>query len=291
MVNYNQTKFLEAASRRCNIMGEVFSEIHPECLAVEQWQNENSDLVAGVTTRKGGLSEPPFNTLNMGFHVNDELDTVLKNRERFAEIISFPLNQWVGSEQVHGSTIQKVTKEDMGLGARTIQDAISAADGLYTKERGILLTSLYADCVPLLFFARNHGIIGVAHAGWKGTVQLIGPKMTEKWNNDEGVPLNDIQVAIAPCISKEAYEVDDFVINKVLNALPYAEGKAVYTKKANGKYQLDLRLLNKHLLIEAGIEERNIYVSSICTAEDDRLYSYRAESGETGRFMSYIGLR
>ncbi|PAM93515.1 laccase, partial [Flavobacterium sp. IR1] len=162
-------------------MGEGFSEIHPECLAVEQWQNENSDLVAGVTTRKGGLSEPPFNTLNMGFHVNDELDTVLKNRERFAEIISFPLNQWVGSEQVHGSTIQKVTKEDMGLGARTIQDAISAADGLYTKERGILLTSLYADCVPLLSFAGNHGIIGVAHAGWKGTVQLIGPKMTEKW--------------------------------------------------------------------------------------------------------------
>ncbi|MDV2685348.1 peptidoglycan editing factor PgeF [Alkalihalophilus lindianensis] len=271
-------------------MGEPFIQQKSTFLAIDCWQKENSSLVAGFTTREGGVSQPPFDSLNVGFHVNDLDEDVQKNRELIAEALSFPLNQWVGSEQVHKATIKKVTKEHQGLGSRSLQDAISATDGLYTKESGILLTSLYADCVPLIFYAKNQGIIGVAHAGWKGTVQLIGPKMISLWQDREGVPLEDIQVAIAPCISGNAYEVDDLPIESVLKVFPEAVEKKIYTENERGRYQLDLRLLNAELLISAGLKREQLLISSICTANDPRMYSYRADGGKTGRMMSFIGL-
>ncbi|WP_100373279.1 peptidoglycan editing factor PgeF [Bacillus sp. FJAT-45037] len=272
-------------------MGEPFIQQDDTHLSVDRWQTEHPTLLAGISTRDGGVSQPPFSSLNMGFHVQDNEQDVRENRVRLARKLRMPLERWVSSEQIHEATIQKISHQEKGLGATTLETAIKGTDGLYTRENGILLTSLYADCVPLLFFAPKHQAVGLAHAGWKGTVASIGPKMIDAWVNDEQIPIEDIKVAIGPCISGEAYEVDERPVEAVCKICPLAEEKNIFYPNNQGRYQLDLRKLNQELLINQGVKKENILISTICTASDERMYSYRAESGLTGRMMSYIGLK
>ncbi|NEU29451.1 peptidoglycan editing factor PgeF [bacterium LRH843] len=268
---------------------EPFIHKHKRYLSLDLWQQAVPNLVAGFSTRLDGKSDVPFNGLNVGFHVGDSKEKVRDNRHLLAHDLNFALTQWVGSEQVHEASIRKVTQVDAGRGSDCLDTALPRTDGIYTAEQNLLLTSLYADCVPLYFCAPKHQLIGLAHAGWRGTVQLIGPKMIRLWNELEHIPLKDIQVVIGPCISQAAYEVDEKVIKEVnaclvdKNDLPY--------ERLNDKYVLDLRKLNKQLLMNEGLSEQNICVSSICTTADKRMFSHRAEGGKTGRMMSFIGLR
>lgn len=256
--------------------------------SVEAFQKLNDRLIVGFTTRKNGYSMKPYDSLNLGLHVQDEEKIVIKNRDKLANELKIPLNNWVFAEQVHGNNIKKVTREAGGSGALTMATAVKDTDGLYTQENNILLGSLYADCVPLYFYSPLTDFIGLAHAGWKGTVGKIGTKMIQRWVNNENIPLESIYVAIGPSISGESYEVDDYVINKVNNVmLPNHEFP--YVQTSEHKYLLDLKQLNKQLLLDAGVFEENIFVSNFCTFKETNLfYSYRRNS-QTGRMMSFIG--
>ncbi|MEK4565408.1 peptidoglycan editing factor PgeF [Alkalihalobacillus sp. FSL R5-0424] len=247
-------------------------------------------LTAGFTTRDGGFSHAPYSSFNLGLHVSDSDEDVIDNRQKLADEIAYPLTSWVVGDQVHDSVIKKVTKEDKGSGTQSLQTAIAATDGLYTTETDLLLTSLYADCVPLYFIAPNHHTIGLAHAGWKGTVGQIGPEMVNRWKSDERIAARDIHVLIGPAISGQAYEVNDVVIDAVNQCLDQHDERP-YITQANGRFLLDLKKLNKQLLVRSGVPEEQIYVSSICTASDDRMFSHRADNGQTGRMMSVIGQR
>lgn len=247
-------------------------------------------LTAGFTTRNGGYSQAPYTSFNLGLHVSDSDSDVIANRQKLADELAYPLASWVVGDQVHASVIKKVTKEHQGSGTESLQTAIAATDGLYTTEADLLLTSLYADCVPLFFVAPNHQTIGLAHAGWKGTVGQIGPAMVTRWQNDEGINPHDIHVLIGPAISGEAYEVNDVVV-KAVNQCLHQHDERPYIAQANGRFLLDLKKLNKQLLVRSGVPEEQIYVSSICTASDERMFSHRADNGQTGRMMSVIGQR
>ncbi|MCT8139748.1 peptidoglycan editing factor PgeF [Anaerobacillus sp. CMMVII] len=229
----------------------------------------------------------PYHSFNLGLHVDDDSQHVISNRKKLADTIQIPLEKWVFSEQVHGNLIKKVSKEDCGAGALEVSTAIRDTDGLYTKDKHVLLASLYADCVPLYFYAPTYNIVGLAHAGWKGTVGQIGANMVKRWTEEEQVPLEAIYVAIGPSISMPCYEVDDHVINQVkkvtANKLPYEEIKP-------NKYLLNLKELNKQLLLNTGIKEEQIFVSNYCTYKETELFfSYRREQ-KTGRMMSFIGM-
>ncbi|MCD8502491.1 MAG: polyphenol oxidase family protein [Bacillaceae bacterium] len=131
-------------------------------------------------------------------------------------------------------------------------------------------------------------MIGIAHAGWKGTVSKIGARMIEHWVKEEQSDLSDIYVAIGPAISKQYYEVDDFIIDKI-NHLEITSSN-LYKRIREGKYLLDLKLVNLHLLLKAGIKEHNIFISDYCTYKEKELfYSYR-RNNRTGRMISYICL-
>jgi len=257
---------------------------------IEPWQQTVPSLIAGFSTRDGGVSAGPYSSLNLGFHVGDDQESVRQNRERLAEQLTFPLSRWVGTEQVHEASVKKVSLADAGKGAATLETAIAGTDALYTAEENLLLTSLYADCVPLFFLAPDQRLIGLAHAGWRGTVKGIARAMVSRWQADEGVDPADVRVVIGPCISQSAYEVDERVIDAVRQSLTLA-AEQTYTACGNDKYMLDLRLVNKQLLLEAGVRADHILLSSICTAGDERMFSHRADGGKTGRMMSFIGLR
>jgi polyphenol oxidase len=256
--------------------------------SIERWERSFPRLVAGISTKNGGDSKGHFETLNLGFHVGDIKDTVSTNRKQLSKHLQFPLDHWVGAEQIHDNIIRKVTKSDRGKGADSYSDAFKGTDGFYTKEEGILLTLAFADCVPLFFISPQHKMIGAAHAGWKGTVNEIGRYMVEAWNR-EGIEADKIFVAIGPSICEKCYIVNDYVINFVENIL-VDNDKKPYNLLGEGQYSLDLRQLNKLILMKAGVPEENILITSHCPSCDDNyFFSHRRDKGKTGRMLSFIG--
>jgi polyphenol oxidase len=267
---------------------EPFIMDNQSYFSIKNWMNQFPGLVAGITTKNGGNSTGFFENLNMGFHVGDLHESVCSNRDKLANLLHFPLKHWVGAEQTHDTLIKKVMKTDRGNGADSYENAFKGTDGFYTNKEGILLTLCYADCVPLFFVSPNYRMIGAAHAGWKGTVNEIARKMIEKWE-EEGIPAHQIFVTIGPSICEKCYIVNDYVINFVENTLVDVEKKP-YNLIKEGQYELDLRKLNKMILLKAGVPEKNIQTSQLCSScHQSEFFSHRRDHGKTGRMLSYIG--
>jgi hypothetical protein len=267
---------------------EPFVQQNQSICIIDQWTRKNLGLIAGITTKNGGISKGDYQELNLGFHVGDDPHDVYINRVKVSEQIDFRLKQWVGAEQTHNVRIKKVTKTDIGKGADTYTSSFKGTDGFYTDEEGILLTLCFADCVPLFFVAPDKHMIGIAHAGWKGSVHGIARHMVEAWGR-EGIDPQQIFVTIGPSICGKCYIVDDYCINFVENALVDTDEKP-YNLIGEGQYSLDLRELNRLVLLKAGILEKNISVTGYCSSCDDELFfSHRRDQGRTGRMMSFIG--
>ncbi|WP_026692109.1 peptidoglycan editing factor PgeF [Peribacillus kribbensis] len=247
-------------------------------------------IKAGFTTKNGGVSTGEYQTLNTGFHVGDFPGHAAENRKLVADSLGFGLGQWVGAEQTHETKVLKVTAEDKGKGSADYESAIRATDAFYTEEAGILLTLCYADCVPLYFTARGRSIVGVAHAGWKGTVGGIGEKMVLAWEK-EGIQPSDIIAAIGPSICEDCYIVDDRVIEFAKNRLEETDKKP-YNQISEGQYRLDLKELNAMILEKAGVPRSNILLTDYCTScHGDFFFSHRKDQGKTGRMLAFIGLK
>ncbi|WP_353856558.1 peptidoglycan editing factor PgeF [Bacillus sp. Bos-x628] len=262
-------------------------------MTIHDWTNmrcSGREVIAGFTTKNGGFSLSPYQSLNTGLHVGDDAASVQKNRQVIAEETAMPLSNWVFADQTHEDHIMKVTKEQKGKGSLHYHEALPRTDGLYTSEKNMMLALCFADCVPLYFLAPHEGLIGTAHAGWKGTVKQIGAKMVDVWSSQEGVLVDHIQVVIGPSIGICCYIVDDVVIDQV-KELPFP-AEDVYSEISVGQYKIDLKTLNKNVLLHAGIKEENIYVSSMCTSCSDQLFfSHRRDQGRTGRMMSFVGFK
>lgn len=114
--------------------------------------------------------------------------------------------------------------------------------------------------------------------------------MIQRWK-DEGINVKDILVAIGPSISKNEYIVDNFVVDQVKKVLPKASHQKAFTEVSIGQYELDLRAVNFELLKIAGVKEENILCSKYCTSQDSTLFSHRRDKGNTGRMMSFIGMK
>lgn len=266
-------------------MSEPFFHEAESYLSIKKWQKMNPGLCAGFTTRKGGLSLQPFTSFNLGLHVADDEQHVLSNRNRLADQLQFPLDQWVAAEQVHADEIAHVTRKHRGRGAISYADSLAGMDGLMTNETGLLCTAFFADCVPLFFFDPVTGYIGIAHAGWKGSVRRIGERMVRGFQR-AGTELQDLQVVIGPAISQKHYEVDDRVIRSIPKEL---RAKVVHTL-AGEHYLLDLKQLNTEILLQCGVLRHNIDITKYCTFDDESLFfSHRRDDGKTGRMLGYIG--
>lgn len=266
----------------------------PSMLLIEEW-NQTAEtggaVTAGFTTKNGGESEPPFHSLNTGLHVQDHEQHVINNRKQIADILKTDLHDWVFADQTHEDRIQKVMVGDRASGAFRYDTALKATDGLYTDRPNLFLALCFADCVPVYFYDPVRSLAGIAHAGWKGTALGIAASMVDTWVSREGSNPADIHAVIGPAIGACCYTVDDHVIDKIRNLPLQQEDKAFLTIK-EGEYRLELKEVNRQLLVHAGIPNSQIKVSSLCTScEHSLFFSHRRDRGKTGRMMSFIGLK
>lgn len=243
----------------------------------------------GFSTRIGGVSQEPFQSLNLGFHTGDDWEKVKANRELFTASVGIPLENVVGANQVHGDRIFIAGLNDRGKGALEQETAVRDTDAIITREKGIGIMAFYADCVPLMFLDPVERVIAIAHAGWKGTILNIGLKTVKKMVSQFGCKPRDILAAIGPSIGPCHYEVDTPVISQFQNNLP--EWEKILKIKDDSKAQLNLWEANRLQFLKAGILEEKISVAEICTyCHPELLYSYRGDAGKTGRLAGIIML-
>ncbi|CEL31517.1 peptidoglycan editing factor PgeF [Pseudomonas shahriarae] len=223
---------------------------------------------ACVTTREGGVSEAPFDSLNLGDHVDDRPEAVAENRRRLTDHFSIK-PAWL--QQVHGIA---VAQADPGI--------VATADASWTATPGIACAAMTADCLPALFCDRAGTRVAAAHAGWRG----LAAGVLEATLDSLDVPAAEVLVWLGPAIGPKAFEVGPEVREVFINQLPEAAEAFVPSDNA-GKFMADIYLLARLRLAERGVTA--VYGGGFCTVTDPRFFSYRRAS-RTGRFASLVWL-
>lgn len=237
-----------------------------------------SNVHAVVTTRLGGLSLPPYDGLNLAFHVGDHAATVVENRRKLLtalnEISPCGPPQWL--QQIHGTDVVDAFSEPK-LRAQTVPEA----DAVTTTHRGLPCVVMTADCLPVFFSDRNGNRVAVAHAGWRGLCHGILENTLARFTNPA-----EVMCWLGPAIGANAFEVGAEVRDAFMKADKSAA--SAFVAKANGKYHADIYELARQRLVKAGIGM--ISGGEMCTVSDStRFYSYRREQ-TTGRMASIIWL-
>lgn len=247
-------------------------------------------VVHGFSTRLGGISPAPYDSLNLGFHVGDAQDYVLENRRRICQALDIDFRRLVCGAQVHGNKVEIVTEEHSGRGAKSDRDALPGIDGLITRRPGVPLASFYADCVPLFLLDPVRKVIGLVHAGWKGTAGGIAGQAVKKMTTALQCAPGDCVAVIGPAIGQCCYEVDTRVTSVLERRLANWELFAAAAGK--GRWMLDLAGINRELLLRAGLKPENVHAAGLCTAcHHELFFSHRASGGKTGRMGAFIMLK
>lgn len=239
------------------------------------------------TTRGGGASKGMFESLNLSFTRGDDEADVQENYARVASFFGTDKTQFVCSDQTHTTNVRRVGKEDAGYGV-TRPRSYKDVDGLVTDEPGIVLSTFYADCVPLFFVDPVHRAIGLSHSGWRGTVGRMGAVTLSVMQREFHTIPEDVLAAVGPSICQDCYEVSEDVADAFYKEFPGHE-KKILLDKGNGKYQLDLWKTNEIILREAGIVPEHLAVTNICTCCNSRLlFSHRASHGKRGNLGAFM---
>ena len=230
----------------------------------------------GISTRKGGNSEQELATLNLGIKVNDSAENLRINRLKFCEAVGVDVNRVVASGQIHGDHVAVVDERQAG-------QRLADTDGLVTCTSNLPLLLFFADCVPLLFYDPVRRVIGLSHAGWKGTFRSIGPRTLSVMQHAFGTDPEDCLVGIGPSIGPDDYEVDEPVMTEIQSRWPSTDSFARAGRP--GHWMLNLWEWNRQQMVEAGVSDSNIVLGGISTAQhSDLFFSHRASGGKAGRF-------
>ncbi len=261
---------------------------------------ENTGCVRhAFSTRKGGVSEGIYATMNLGFTRGDKKEAVLANYERMASVLGCRPSDMVLSQQTHTTNVRVVNREDAGLGI-TREQEYTDIDGMITDTEGIVLVTLYADCVPLYFVDPVHRAIGLSHSGWRGTVNRMGAVTIKAMQDNFGTRPSDLICAIGPSICMDCYEVSSDVADEFMKEFPGClitagdtlGDNSLLLSHGNDKYLLDLRAANRLIMLEAGVPASNIEMPGICTCHvPDYLFSHRASQGKRGNLAAFLGLK
>lgn len=238
-------------------------------------------LISGITLKNNNELEQ----FNMALHSCQNVQNVLKNREKLAENLNIPQHQFVFANQTHSANFYKVMKDDAGKGAFSTDNAIPNTDALYTFESNIVLTSMTADCVPITFYSERDHVIGAIHSGWGGSVKEITYLLFKHLQENETVDLTNIYVHIGYALSCEKFEVDSDVAEK-FEQLGYA-APFIEWNESTKKYYIDNQLVVKMQCIRAGVLSENITIDRDCTFKMDEGFSYRQDRA-CGRHVTFI---
>jgi YfiH family protein len=234
-----------------------------------------------IFTRQGGLSPEPWNSLNVGGTVGDDLTRVRANRNLSLKALGCSPDSVFDVWQVHGADVVCANAP------RPDSESVRQADIILTDKPELTLYMRFADCVPILVHDPRKGVVGVAHAGWMGTLRDVATSLVNAMKAQYGSNPADIVAGIGPSIGPDHYEVGSDVILKVMEK--FGDESEAVLKSLSGKIHFDLWKTNQILLERAGVG--NIEVASVCTAcHTNDWFSHRAEKGRTGRFGALITL-
>ena len=244
-------------------------------------------VVAHVSTRHGGVSPAPWDTLNFSVLRGDTRERVTENRRRFAEAAGIDPAHVTHARQVHGTGVAKVDWEQAG-------ETLDGCDALITDAVGLPLSVVFADCTPVLLYDPVHHALGVCHAGWRGTVN--GAAAATLWAMQAAYDSNpaDVLACIGPSIGPESYQVGEEVLAMAQTKLTDADQFFHYPDGNDARPHFDLWQANAGQLTEAGIPFAQIEISGIDTAQHTNdFYSHRAEQGRCGLFamMAWLAPR
>lgn len=237
-------------------------------------------LTHGIFTRLGGVSQAPFTSLNLGGNVGDSPQAVRANHERIYTALRV--------DETHVCSLWQIHSADVIIANAPVPGRrwLAKADAMMTDRPEIVLSMRFADCTPILFHDPVRGIIAMAHAGWRGTVQGMAAQTVRAMSCSYGSRPSDIQAGIGPSIGPRKYQVGEEVVDAVRAYFDTTDG-LIRRDPADGSAYLDLWAANRLDLERAGVEQ--IEVAGICTAEHtDEFFSHRAEKGRTGRFGAVL---
>ena len=240
-----------------------------------------------VTTRAGGVSGAPYDSLNLGLHVGDDPAAVLENRRRAAAALGATLDDLVVGAQVHGCGVAVVTRAEAGKGATAAADALAGIDALVTAEEGLVLVTLVADCVPLVLFDPVARVLATVHTGWRGTVARV-PEAALAAMAGLGSRPADVVAALGPAVAPGRYEVGDEVVRAAREGLGAAGAGAALRARAGDRWHLDLWAANRGVLLDAGVPAERILVASVPTGTPGPFFR-TASSAPAGASPSWPG--
>jgi len=233
------------------------------------------------SSRLGGVSKPPFTSLNLAYHMGDDPANVDENFSLISKAMGANSSKIVMTHQIHQAEIHVVAHES---------PVPEGTDGLITTLPDYILTTYYADCVPLLFLDPTKKVIANSHAGWRGTMAGIAAKTIEKMVNQFGCRPQDILVGIGPAISVRHFEVGSEVVEAFKFHLPWTTPH-LYPKPKQ-KWHIDLPKINHQLLIRSGVKAEHIEISDLCTVEHPEIfYSHRRDGTARGNMAAMIALK
>ena len=241
----------------------------------------SAGIVVAFTGRRGGVSDGPFESLNLSYAVGDQRRSVDDNREAVARAIGVPLARWVLGMQVHGTAVARVGQADLGRGGMDHASGIPRNDALVTLTPGMALAVLTADCLPIVLVAPDVPAVGVVHAGWRGVLAGIPRAGAEALSRCAGGDMAGSVAMIGPHIGPCCMEVDADLASTF--AREFGAGVV------EGRF-LDLAAACASQLEGVGIPPGNIYNSDECTMCTDDYFSHRRDAG-CGRQGAFAAIR
>lgn len=241
----------------------------------------------GFSTREGGITvDPPKASLNLSWTRCGSPEEVISNFKIFAEGAGIDYDDMAVVNHEHGANVLRIAHEHRGRGF--YKDPLPPCDGIITDDPTVTLVTSHADCGAYFFYDPVHRAIGMAHAGWKGTLLRIGAEMARRMAEEFDTDPSDIIAATGPCICRDCFEVDADLGEKFQSEFGYP---GISRPGRQGKAYVDLELAAAVQFVEAGIRPESITLMNACTYENrQHFFSHRRDKGITGSMAAYIKL-
>lgn len=251
-------------------------------------------ITMGDTYRHGGVSQEPYESLNLAFHVGDEPKYVRENRAIIAEYLGVEPKRISCGNQVHGLKAVEITEALVGAGAFGEDTAIADCDAVFTKLPNVPLFLFTADCVAVGIYDAKHHAIATVHAGWRGAIGHLPVLTIESMKEAYGTEFKDCYIYLGPSIGPESFEVDVELGKRFESAWRGMTDRSVadvvnYPGDKLDKAYINLWNFIAEGLMVNGVCKENIAIGGTDTVTDKGCYSYRQESGKTGR-MALFGM-
>ena len=241
----------------------------------------------GFSTREGGITvDPPKASLNLSWTRCGSPEEVIANFKIFAEGAGIDYDDMAVVNHEHGANVLRIAHEHRGRGF--YKDPLPPCDGIITDDPTVTLVTSHADCGAYFFYDPVHRAIGMAHAGWKGTLLRIGAEMARRMAEEFDTDPSDIIAATGPCICRDCFEVDADLGEKFQSEFGYP---GISRPDRPGKAYVDLELAAAVQFVEAGVKPESITLMNACTYENrQHFFSHRRDKGITGSMAAYIKL-